>query len=121
MNTPTAHYTVHTDYRTGGPLEAKITVDYPTLEDAAEFAARFPKATRVRALPVSSIEGDYATVEIRANLKSTKAVGEANETGVRRIRKALAVIADAGIAVKYDAPFVNSYPTREAADVAIGL
>lgn len=119
MSTPTFRLTVA--YNDHGPLYAKLSANVADLDAARELAATFAKSVKAQALSVSSVEGDYATVEVMAKLASSKAVGEVNEAGIKRVQSALRTIERNGWEVEYASPFKNSYATLDEARAATGI
>jgi hypothetical protein len=98
-----------------GPMYASLAAIVPTPADAEELAASFPKALRVKATTLGATDGSlrgYVTLQVK--LRSDKANGGVNETGIRRACRALELLEAAGHSLEYRADSLNSYPTLEA-------
>jgi len=132
MTTPTATMTatyvvqhptqgVYVD-RPDMPQNAKIEVRVDTADEADALAARFPKYVAAKTTRVTGFNMDpYHMVIIKARLIATGTTGDVNEAGIKRVRRAVAVLDADGIAIEWVGGFRNSYDTREEAAEAIGM
>lgn len=101
-------------------VEISMFVD--TRETAQMFVATLPKSLRVRATTMS-LSGSQllGMVSFRVSLNADGVNGGVNETGVKRYRRYLKALADAGVEVKWDneARCTNSYASPEEFEAAL--
>lgn len=106
----------------GKAAGCELSIEVETVEQARELAAQFPASTRVRAATLYTRDrGDRGIVRVCIGLSSNRNRGEVNETGLRRYRAIVKRAEQLGIEVEWRAQFVNSYPTREAFELAVGI
>lgn len=117
----------HATYSTNSGAPMRVTFcagfgfegDGPAEESAREFAALFPKASKMRVRSVQHSDGRRAwEVITEADLLPTKG-NTFNETGVKRYRRVATLLAKAGYSAEWTTPYGNSYETREAFEAAI--
>lgn len=107
------------------PLYVEITMILPTQQEAVEFAARFPKSLGIKGTRLGGMkdeQGNYydaGYVAMTARLTPTKGNAR-NETGIRRYRRAMALLEQTGIEIQWAAhSAVNKYDSREQFEAAI--
>lgn len=88
----------------------RIIAKFETPAEALAFGASFPKSLRVKAWPTST------TATFEANLTEDGVNKGANETGIKRFRRALAILAERGTPATFceNPHFWNKYPSAEA-------
>lgn len=97
----------------------------PTVADAVEYAAQFPKSYRMHATTLTTYSDadpsrwfELGYVAMQVSFRSNGVTGERNETGARRCRQVLAKAAALGLPVEYDRPDGDSWLTEaEALDL----
>jgi len=109
----TREYTLRLDEPMHFEIEAKCATD----TEAEALAAQFPKYVKANVRRYT--RENTVTVEISATLRANGANGGVNETGVKRYRKAVEVLAATGYGLEVGCGFVNAYRTVEAFEAAI--
>lgn len=99
---------------------------WPTMLTRAEaeaIAANFPKATGIRIGQISGfaedgsrLPADTVTMVTRASIKADGNNGGRNETGIKRLKRTLAVIAAQGYGLEYRV-FGNSITAERLAEI----
>jgi len=89
------------------PTYLDAIIDFETLAEAKEFAAKFPKFVKVTATGLGTydvVDGQYVSYDIaiaglRINLYPNKTTGAINEGGLKRFKAFMATCAKLGIKV----------------------
>ncbi len=120
---PDSHPTETVIYASATRGYFDISAFFPNDEAAEAFEALFPKSVKVKRSTFSQSvreNGQYVgttitpTRSVYANLAADGVNGGRNETGIRRVRRALKVLADNGIDFIWATPYSSNFPTFEA-------
>lgn len=108
---------------TGEPQGFEFLIRMDTFDEAAatEIASRFPKSARLRVTTLSFSDGRPKVSYIigRGNLVANGANGGINETGAKRYHTLIRAAAKAGVSIRWEARWGNSYPSAHAFETAI--
>lgn len=113
----TRDYDLHTDR----PQSVTFEIVFPTLADAETFVAQFPKSLGFSASTLYGQDNkNYGFASMGATLVKSGVVGEKNETGIKRYRRAMTLLEKAGVPVVWgEGRMVNAYTSREAFEAAL--
>lgn len=107
------------DTYTNEPQTFTFSAELSTVESGREYAAQFPKSTKLFATSLSTADGIKGWVVSRSYLTSDKVNGGVNEAALRRYQAILKAAAKLGIQIEYARSYSNSYATREEFEAAI--
>lgn len=93
-----------------------IKAYFETRDEAVEAQAIFPKSCKAKAFGVSCSDATRGGIEIYAELSNNKVNGGINETGVKRINRALDIILDGEYDVTFPMNYTNSLSEGEIMD-----
>jgi len=98
------------DYTAADPLQdVEVWGECETVEAAEAFAAQFPKSLRVNGTRLAKMDGSQGgAVSFRANFRSNKTTGEANEASFKRVRNFVKACDKIGVELVRDMTFKNS-------------
>jgi hypothetical protein len=111
------------------PSHWDARAEFVVPEEAAKFAARFPKVAKVRATTLSGpwswgkgADQEAGIVHAHGKLEADGVNGGRNETAVARLHRLLVAADRLGVRVEYvGTGAINAYPTLNEAMVAVGL
>lgn len=104
------------------PVHYEFTAEFPTFEDAAAFAALFPKSHKMQATTLGKSDGTrVGYIRHYAWLAADDVNGGTNETAIKRYRALSRKIEALGATIVYAPQFVNSYASRADFEAAVGI
>lgn len=109
------------------PNLVEITTVVPTVEDANQVAAEFPKSLRVGAVRYAGDQWtpgshrSYGFVRFQVFLTANDANGGVNEGGVKRYQSFMRHVERLGYGLVWNPDGRASYQTREAFEAAIAI
>ncbi len=102
MTTREQYLADHPTSVTISAVQANIYRNFATADEAAGFAAQFPKSMRLHTAILCGFEdGTAYRVGVSVTLDANGANGGVNETGIKRARRFLTALIDSGTTITY--------------------